>query len=727
MASNPPENRGSGESEKARAFALKVAKNISKAINIAHLYPESHPIHSKLIELLESFLNKALNLKGEIVTLAIGKRLIVNGIVLDEGIEGIPLLLDSLKKRGLRGFTIRRGITRPELVAFLKVMTTRPEKLNESGGAAAFFKGEVDARNILLVEIPRGRATGEIGETELSQLENLISRYIFEGRPKLREEEIELAHEIFSDPAMIAKVLKLASELIRQNGGLSPKGVSSIGVIERIYSELEKMGRAGRAELGEKLTDAMELMDQGIATDLLREKILSEADLSTIIGSDLEKVAREEAVRILIHNHLEAERRSPELVNSLKKLFPGEAGRHKLISLLRQEMKGMGVPQQEFRKVINAILGKTYLKLPEGHRLSRDSEEVIELIEALESYDLKRDYIYALMELTFLSKDIPTLCSAMDSLLKTALECVAEKEYELAKDIIFTFRQLSSGVEELPTEAVTYARDMCEQLTRSEIFRSFLANLDDEELRTRNEIWEILSYLRGYISDWIIDKAVSSSDPAVKEKLSNLLIAMRDQIASKLRRKLENVRFSHSEDLLFILYQADKERFYTLCDHHIATHDLEDKIEVVKFLGKLGDEDSVRVLKKALKDKDMRLRIQALLSLGRIGGTEAGEILRETARKKSLFRGNYELRKAAVQALGSMGNEAAVPILGSILRSKFSLRPGKNNELRLQAAVALRRIATDEAMAILKKACNDKNPEIRSFSVAAVKALEGKA
>ena len=150
----------------------------------------------------------------------------------------------------------------------------------------------------------------------------------------------------------------------------------------------------------------------------------------------------------------------------------------------------------------------------------------------------------------------------------------------------------------------------------------------------------------------------------------------------------------------------------------------EAQIDVIKFLGKLGDEDSVKVFRKVLEDKNERLRVEGLLSLGKIGGTEAKEILRETARRGSFFRRNYEIQKAAVQALGGMGDEVAMPILGSILRSRFSLHPKKNNELRLQAAIALRKIATDEAMDFLRKTCSDKNSEIRNFSIAAIKTFD---
>jgi hypothetical protein len=71
-----------------------------------------------------------------------------------------------------------------------------------------------------------------------------------------------------------------------------------------------------------------------------------------------------------------------------------------------------------------------------------------------------------------------------------------------------------------------------------------------------------------------------------------------------------------------------------------------------------------------------------------------------------------------------MGDEVALPILGSILRSRISFHPKKNNELRMQAAIALRKIATDESMDFLRKTCDDRNSEIKSFSIAAIKAFD---
>ena len=715
----PPEGSGQGE-----VSPRDVVLTLSRAINIAQTYAADHPMRRESVRLMARLFGPDGALGKDMLLMCVGSRLIVNGRSLDTPLEGVDSLHNCLKRRWLRGISLPPAVTDAEAEALLGLMTARPEDIEEAGGPSAFLRGKSQTGRIALLEIAREGAVGEIDEGESRLLRDIVSRVIFEDDPFLEQEELALVSECLSNPQSIARVLSIASEVLRRSGAGLPQHISAIGVLESMYERLEKMGMSIGRALRTDVADAMQLLDENTARGFLREKLLRDPDPGTIVGSDLETPAKTELARIVVENDATGSEIPSALMNSVSRIFPGESGRQKLAALLHGQFTALGSDAgNALERVTEMLEGISPLASSKDPR-RQYTEDALSLIDTIAAFDYDKRYTYVLLELTLLARDMAEMAHTVEPLLEMARQALKNGEYAVARDIVSVLDELASGRHKLPTEAAAYARKSCRLIATSDSFMSSIGKLDDEALHNADEVWDILAAVRSHIADWLLDRVVSCTDSEISWKFSHLLTGIQDQIGPKLRRKLEGVHLSQAEALFHVLYRTDKEGFLRLCETHLQDRHVGDGVDVVQALGKLGDPDVVGVLRTALASPSAWLRQETVHALGRVGGEEAAGVLRGLATRGSRFGLRHEMRRAAVESLGISRDPVAVPMLVRMLRKKLSLVPRQNRELRLQAAIALGSIGTEEAVQALREASGDRNPDIQQVCTAAVLRIE---
>jgi len=174
---------------------------------------------------------------------------------------------------------------------------------------------------------------------------------------------------------------------------------------------------------------------------------------------------------------------------------------------------------------------------------------------------------------------------------------------------------------------------------------------------------------------------------------------------------------------------------------------------IVYILGRLGKQEAVQYLGKALRHPDVRVRREALQALGFIGGSEAMQHMMD-----SLEDRDPKIRGIAALNLGRMGEEALAPLMERMLSKEFHKRevqeiraffkavgmirssdsiPGlssflegkkwfaraKADEIRACAIDTLVRIGTDEAREVLALGMDSRDEFVRERCYRALKEL----
>lgn len=168
----------------------------------------------------------------------------------------------------------------------------------------------------------------------------------------------------------------------------------------------------------------------------------------------------------------------------------------------------------------------------------------------------------------------------------------------------------------------------------------------------------------------------------------------------------------------------------------------------LSVLAAIGEEDAAGLIGPRVGHPDARVRREALMALAAVGARAGGQVVvdvlddedpdvRATA---AMVAGNLKVAAAAgclrgrleieenrtviievLRALGTLGDEDAIPAIRKTAEPSFFSRPSK--PVRIAAYRALSRIGTPEAGAILENAADDRDPEIRAVVRQAMEAL----
>ena len=158
----------------------------------------------------------------------------------------------------------------------------------------------------------------------------------------------------------------------------------------------------------------------------------------------------------------------------------------------------------------------------------------------------------------------------------------------------------------------------------------------------------------------------------------------------------------------------------------------------VAVLGESGGETAVAHLTGTLAHEDMRVRRETVLSLAKIGGEDAAQLVvgmlndsyadvrTAAARAVSVFKAERAFKpllgilqigdddsviEQVLRALGQLGDPAAVPLIEKRAVGSFFYKPSPG--VRVAALSALGSIGTPHAMSVVEAAKGDKDPDVR--------------
>ena len=150
------------------------------------------------------------------------------------------------------------------------------------------------------------------------------------------------------------------------------------------------------------------------------------------------------------------------------------------------------------------------------------------------------------------------------------------------------------------------------------------------------------------------------------------------------------------------------------------------KLAVVEALIAIASPTALRLLEKAVDDGDRDVRITAVKFLGQRGHRNAFPRIEGAVTGSKLKDADLTEKMAFFEAYGALAGSAGIVTLEKMLAGKGGLLARKEDpETRACAAMALGRIKSPEAKAILQKASQDKEPLVRNAVSRALREVGG--
>ncbi len=185
---------------------------------------------------------------------------------------------------------------------------------------------------------------------------------------------------------------------------------------------------------------------------------------------------------------------------------------------------------------------------------------------------------------------------------------------------------------------------------------------------------------------------------------------------------MEDRRWFLVRNIVYILGRIGKEESLPYIQKALNHEENRVRREAIQALGLIGGQKAVGLLVRALTDNDVRIRCMAAINLGKMG-KKAGLIpLVEIVQSKDFHKREPVEIKAFFNGIGMAGWDEVVPVLQDLLKRKSWFGRGKADETRIGAAHALAMIGTPDAIATLEEGKNSKEETLRDACTQALKS-----
>jgi hypothetical protein len=138
------------------------------------------------------------------------------------------------------------------------------------------------------------------------------------------------------------------------------------------------------------------------------------------------------------------------------------------------------------------------------------------------------------------------------------------------------------------------------------------------------------------------------------------------------------------------------------------------KMAVIEALTAIATPSAMRLLEKAVDDTDRDVRIAGVKFLAARGHRNAFKGIESAVTGGKLKNADLTEKMAFFEAYGALAGAAGIPVLEKMLIAKGLLAKKEDPETRACAAMALGKIRTGEARAVLEKAAQDKEALVRN-------------
>ncbi|HJQ65905.1 MAG TPA: HEAT repeat domain-containing protein [Gemmatimonadales bacterium] len=146
----------------------------------------------------------------------------------------------------------------------------------------------------------------------------------------------------------------------------------------------------------------------------------------------------------------------------------------------------------------------------------------------------------------------------------------------------------------------------------------------------------------------------------------------------------------------------------------LAEGDHETKLAVIDALTSIASPTALRMLEGAVEDSDRDVRIAAVRFLSSRGHRGAFQRIESTITGGKLRQADLTEKMAFFEAFGALAGSAGTPALERLLLPKGLLSRREDPETRACAAMALGKIKSPEARAVLERASQEKDALVRN-------------
>lgn len=221
----------------------------------------------------------------------------------------------------------------------------------------------------------------------------------------------------------------------------------------------------------------------------------------------------------------------------------------------------------------------------------------------------------------------------------------------------------------------------------------------------------------------LVERLATTADRAAQDRLLDVLARYLVVDQPALTQALQEAGRDRAAQLAPMLGEIGGEASVGLLLCILRHREARVRREVVRALGRIGGPATHRPLIQALRDSDPGVLEVVIGTLGAAKVKQATPALLRFAGQRVLAGKPFVIRKAALAALGSIGDPGVVPVLTTVLYTRTWFHRAAGDELRQAAAMALLGTARPEARAVVENGARLRRGDVRRACSAALRRV----
>jgi HEAT repeat protein len=266
-----------------------------------------------------------------------------------------------------------------------------------------------------------------------------------------------------------------------------------------------------------------------------------------------------------------------------------------------------------------------------------------------------------------------------------------------------------------------------QQLALGETAEHLLDHLEDKDYGEKEQVALILSRLGADVVDAIVKRLVATRTRSATMSLATALARIGTPAIPALSKLLYDDRWQivyTAAAVLGEIGQRDAVKGLSVTVYH---NDDRVRSESIRSLAKIGGLEATAVLLDLLRHGDESVGIQVITWLGNTRNHGAVEPLLQLVQKRDLLHKTKTLKKAALVAIGRIGDRRAIEPLARLVHKRHWLMPGKWEELKVTAVEAIGKLGGKTALSSLQDISARGGQVGRASSAALATLMERKA
>lgn len=209
-------------------------------------------------------------------------------------------------------------------------------------------------------------------------------------------------------------------------------------------------------------------------------------------------------------------------------------------------------------------------------------------------------------------------------------------------------------------------------------------------------------------------------DRKQRRLLCEILAELGEQEIETLAERLDDPRWYVVRNIVMILGMTRNPAIVTHITKAMKHGDLRVRKEVLRAIETFKTEETKKILLTAVRDEDLTVRVNALMSVRRFGDPGLFHDLKGYASFDELRKKTFEEKKELLRTLAVTGGAWSFPLLADLFKKRGIIEKDDVTEVRIAAAYGLGLTGQPEAMELLKKEAGSRKRPLRE---ACLKAL----